>query len=241
MVAGREGVKGFVMHYFQSLGARIEEVEGDLYRIELDRQLAAELEGDAMPAWMWLSGPNQPAQITYYFTFTPAVAERFSEAELISPGSHRLQQVVESVRKIGRATRAHLPVDPALARGALVPQEICYRPFHVFCVRIEFHAARHASRLFCVAVDRVDMLPLSQLGELFPRLNLASGVPGDGEIPIEQAKAGIEASFGIAYRELLESLERTDPGWARMPLTRWNENASASLGISPIVSGTASM
>lgn len=218
MGVSQDDVAQFVLAYFELLGAVIEPVEPGLYRIELDRELAAELEGETMPAWMWASGPRQPAHITYYFTFTPEVAEAHPDAELISPGSHRLQQVIHSVRGIGRATRAHLLADPLLQRGSYVPSELRYRPFHLFCLRIDFHGGSQEGRLFCVAVDLVELLPLRQLAELIPRLPLRPGIPPGADIPIEAPRADLATSFAVAYREILESLERADPSWAEHAL-----------------------
>lgn len=218
MQKSADDVAEFVLTYFDLLGASIEEAAPGLYRVELARELAAELEGDAMPAWMWSSSPHLPAHVTYYFTFSPEVAEKHPDAELISPGSHRLQQVIRSVREIGRATRAHLPIAPFIESGVCAPHELCYRPFHLFCLRLDFHGGASFSGLFPVAVDLVDLLPLRQLAELIPRLDLEPGSPPEAGIPVETPRAGLKASFAVAYREVLESLERSDPSWAQHSL-----------------------
>lgn len=242
MTARPEAVQSFVIRYFQLLGAAVQEVDDGLFRIELDRRLAAELEGDTMPPWMWMSGPAQPTQITYYFTFFPDVAERHPEAELVSPGSHRLQQVIESVRQIAEGTRAHLPFldshfspkDREAAGLGELEEATGYRPFYIFCLRVEFHGVRPLSRLFCVAVDLVDLIPLRQLGELFSRLRLLPDAPrplgpSDPRVStsprsrpgvrtpsprIEAPRADLDTAFRIAYQEVLETLGATDPSWA---------------------------
>lgn len=212
MTPAPEAVQSFVLRYFRLLGARIEEVQPGLFRIEIDRGLAGELERDTMPAWMWVSGPNPPAHVTYYFAFSPEVAERHTDAELVSPGSHRLQQVIESVRDIAKGTRAHLPLPWHAARHA-PGAEIRYRPFYVFCLRAEFHGARPFSRLFCVAVDLVDLLPLRQLGELFPRLHLAPGRPDEADVP---STALISPAPSVRNGEV--SLGPREPGGPRAAL-----------------------
>lgn len=208
MGGGADAVRSFMLRYLELLGATVEEVEPDLFRVELDREKAAELEGDSMPAWMWTSGPTQPAQITYYFTFAPAIAERRPEAELVGLGSHRLQQAVESVRRLARATRAHLPMDGLPVTG------VRYRPFYLLCLRIDHHGATEPSRLFHVAVDRVDGLPLRQLAELFLRLPLCAGAPAGTGVPVDEPQTDLTGAFLIAYQELLETLQRSDSTWA---------------------------
>ena len=190
---------------------------------------------------MWMSGPAQPTQITYYFTFFPEVAERHPEAELVSPGSHRLQQVIKSVRQIAEGTHAHLPFldshfspkDREAAGLGELEEATGYRPFYIFCLRVEFHGVRPLSRLFCVAVDLVDLIPLRQLGELFhasvcfrtllglldpaiPGSRLLRSRPGvrTPSPRIEAPRADLDTAFRIAYQEVLETLGATDPSWA---------------------------
>src|SRR5690606_33707121 len=104
----RNQVRRLVLAYFERLGAQIEDMGGDLYRVEMTPEQSSELEGG------WTAPPspwsyNAPTQITYYFTFSPEVAEARDDAELIGLGSHRFQQVIQSIRKLGGVTRAWLP------------------------------------------------------------------------------------------------------------------------------------
>jgi|GEM_PF-1814396 len=217
MHAGHDVIKAFVLDYLSLLEASVEEVEPDLFRVELDREKAAELETGSMPAWMWTTGPDGPAQITYYFTFSPKVAERHPEAELVGPNSYRLQQVIESVRRIANATSAHLPLDPS----SQIPgaPSVHYRPFYFLCLRVDHLSGwTGMNELFQVAVDRVDRLPLRQLAELFPRLPLVAGRPKGREIPVEEPACDLAGAFLIAYGELLETLQRADASWAKEAL-----------------------
>ena len=91
-----------------------------------------------------------------------------------------------------------------------------------------------------MAVDRVDLLPLRQLAELFPRLTSGPAAPPEhGDPRRASPRPDLQARFAIAYRELLESLERTDPrlgaGGSRAP----ERERERLLATSPIVSGTA--
>lgn len=234
-------IRSLVLEYLSLLGASVSEVEPDLFRVELDRERAAELEGDSLPAWMWTGGPDRPAQITYYFTFTPETAEKHAEAELIGPNSHRLQQVVESIRRIARAARAYVPLHaggftdeqiPAALRAGRPHREgsVRYRPFFFLCLRLDPHGSAEPSRLFHVAVDRVDRLPLRQLAEVLPRLPLAGGTPHDLGLPVEEPASDLDEAFRIAYDELLETLRREDAPWAQEALSAVEQERERLLG-----------
>lgn len=204
-----ERVRRFTLAYVELLGGSIEEVAPDLFRIELTPEQAAQLDPGA-PVWLWNSHGTARSQITYYFTFTPSVAERFAEAELVSAGCHRLHQVIEGVRQRGQGARLWLPPP----RRAHAFGEILFRPFLYFLLKLEYRSPGGGVRLFPVAVDRVEHLPLRQLGALLPTLPLFAGRPG-APFRIEESSLPLRAAFELAFDEAVASLESEDPAWAR--------------------------
>lgn len=210
-LASAERVKRFTLAYLELLGGSIEEVGPDLFRVELAPQRALEFEPSA-PWWLWNQPTRPGSQLTYYFTFTPSAA-RAPEAELVSPGCHRLHQMIKAVRKRGQGARLWVPPPPGAAAGAAV----VYRPFFYLLLRLEYRAPRGGVRLFPVAVDRVEHLPLRQLGALIPSLPLRAGRP-DAPYRIEEASLLLGSAFDLAFMEALDALEREDPSWAEEAL-----------------------
>ena len=209
--ARSERVRRFTLAYLELLGGSIEEVGPDLFRVELAPGQVAELEPNA-PVWLWTQPAGPGSQLTYYFTFTPSAA-RAEEAELVSPGCHRLHQVIEAVRKRGQGARLWVPPPPGRPAGG----EVVFRPFLYLLLRLEYRAPGGGVRLFPVAVDRVEHLPLRQLGALIPSLPLRAGTPGDSHRR-EESSLPLGSAFELAFREALDSLEREDPTWAREAL-----------------------
>ena len=186
MVAAREGVKGFVIQYFQSLGARIEEVE--------ERSLPASTRSQTRrlnsKELRCLPGCGSPVPTNPRRSRTTSRSRRqwlngSAEAELIGPGSHRLQQVVESVRKIGRATRAGPAGRPGLELEEHSSSERSATGlFTSFACRIEFHAAQLASRLFMRRRRSRRHAPVESAGRaLSPARSAHPASPDDGESP----------------------------------------------------------
>ena len=214
LAAHRTGqVRRLVLAYFERLGARIEDLENDLFRVEMSPAQAAELEG----GWTPVPGPwtpGAPAQATYYFTFSPGTAEAHAEAELLAPGSRRLDQVIASIRRIGGATRVWLPA-PAGSRGASPFARLYYRPFYLFTLGIEFTNVPKAAEVARAAVDAVDQIALAHGAELIAGLPLESGYPdGRDGIPVEAAGIDAASAFPLAYESVLQRLEAQDSSWA---------------------------
>lgn len=205
-----ERVRRFTLAYLELLGGEIEEVSPDLYRVELTPEQAAEID-PSTPVWLWQQGRSGTrSQLAYYFTFTPSVAERVAEAELVSAGSHRLHQLIEAVRRIGQTARLWVPLPPARGEG----RAVAYRPFYYLLLRLEYRVPGGGARLFPVAVDRVDHLPLRQLASLLPSLPLRAGIPGAPH-PMEEGSLSLEAAFALAFGEALEALSHEEPTWAQ--------------------------
>lgn len=215
-------IRDFVLRYFELIGARMEEPEPGVLRVELTREWAKELDGDSVAGWMWMQPSQQPAQITYYFTFSPEVAQRNEEVELIGPGSLRLQQVVESVRRLAKGTRMWLPHPPIprfekdLGDGTDVSaRSVVYRPFYLFTFRLDVYGAWvKPARLIHLAVDRTDQLVLRQLAEVISRLPMSPGRPPNSTFHFEEATIDFDDAFLLAYQELILILQIEPAHWA---------------------------
>ena len=208
--AKRNQARRLVLAYFERIGAAVWDLGGDVYRVELTPEQSGELEGGWTPPW----SPGRPAQVTHYFTFTPEVADAHGEVELIGFGSHRLMQVIESIRRIGSATRLWLPAARDGRAGlALGKRALAYRPFYLFTLRLESTHPSKPCEARRIAVDRVDQIALQQLAAILPDLPLESGYPPD-DSPVERPAADFARSFHIAFQSLLEALEAEDPSWA---------------------------
>lgn len=206
-------VQEFVLGYFTQVGAAIEEVSPGVYRVEVAREVAAELDGT--PWFPWYGQDGGAAHVTYYFTFDPDTAQLHPDVEHVTIGSQRVEQLIHSVKRNARTASLWLPAFECVRRLKSPPRAVVYRPFFVFHLGLRAQGAGEPRQSFAVAVDRVDQLPLRQLATLLPRLPLRAGRPPAAAGPLEPARISLEVAFALAFEELLTQLEADDLSWAQ--------------------------
>lgn len=85
-----------VFKFFQLLGKKPVEIRKGIWQVHLDEALAKELDG-------W-----RAKERLFQFTFDRKLADTYG-AEFISPGSYRLDTILQAIRKQAALSRAHLP------------------------------------------------------------------------------------------------------------------------------------
>ncbi len=215
MVRERVEIQAFVTSYLARIGGALDECAPGVFRVELPREAAAELEGSS---WGWWN--SERAHATYYFTFDPERVDEAANVELIAAGSHRLEQIVASVRRLTRSFKVWLPAYECVERMARPPRYVFYRPFYVFLLSVHTNGSPPPLSNLHIAVDRVDRVALRQLAEALPGLPLLDGSPPQSEAaPFEAPELGLDGAFGLAFDELMMHLEHAGSQWA--DAARW--------------------
>lgn len=146
----------FAGSYLQALGSRLERIDAAILRAELRRDQYCEL--TQQPVQTWYTAQTVPEITTLYLTVsdeggTPPTALAADPAmqeslESVGLGSLRLQQMLESSRRIGRVSRLRVVPPPGTAS--------IYRPLALFGLRVAFRCSTLHCLPLPVAVDLVD-------------------------------------------------------------------------------------
>lgn len=134
----------FAERYLRALGARVEAKSPSLLRSELDRDQLCELEN--RPKGTWYTANNLPDISTLYLWTDPHAAPEDERAEMLTPGSWRLELIRQSVQRIGAVTR--LRVVPK-GEGRM------YVPFLIFGFEVARRCLDMSCRLLPVGVNLV--------------------------------------------------------------------------------------
>lgn len=205
-------VKEFVASYIAEMGGVFEEIAPGVFRAELSREASAELEGTTWGLW---HSPDDRAHATYYFTFDADRVDAVADTELVVPGSHRLEQMIASVRRLTRGFQAWLPAYECVERMAWQPRYVYYRPFFLFLMKLQTNGGHTPIPGLSVAVDRVDQVALRHLADALPGLPLMDGAPPQSDAaPKEEPLLSLDLAFGLAFDELLTQLEQASSEWA---------------------------
>lgn len=148
MVALNQELRNFTVRFFETLGATLS-LESKILRVELTPDQLAQLEGRTGPRPFWEAGRDELTVL--YLAFDPESAETDYRAELISPGSHRLEQMLATTHRLG-----------SLARFTLLPGKDeqqptgPYRAHLLFDFRVAHEGQWKHEQLMEVCVDMTD-------------------------------------------------------------------------------------
>lgn len=206
MVALNQELRNFTVRFFETLGATLS-LESKILRVELTPDQLAQLEGRTGPRPFWEAGRDELTVL--YLAFDPESAETDYRAELISPGSHRLEQMLATTHRLG-----------SLARFTLLPGKDeqqptgPYRAHLLFDFRVAHEGQWKHEQLMEVCVDMTDACVRADLPDLLGYQALCDEIPANTESPaIDVAEA-----WHIACEHVAQALSRQDDGWARESL-----------------------
>lgn len=97
-MTGEKGIAELVFTFFRLLGREPVQIRKGIWQVFLDASLAKALDG-------W-----RGKERLFQYTFDRRLADTYG-AELIAPGSYRLDTILQAVRNQARLSRAHLPHD----------------------------------------------------------------------------------------------------------------------------------
>lgn len=209
-----EVIPELVFKFFQLCNLKPVEIRKGIYQVQIDDQLAKELDGWRAKARL------------FQFTFDRKLAQTYG-AELISPGSYRLDTIVRLIQKQAVLSSGYLPHDvfyePAIRRKILDRFKIKHPESRFYILD---HNLRYGPYFWITL--RVTYLAYEKHEELRKLLvDLVSGKVVNYDIPAELLKPGFcdqklqyrrRLSFKQAYqclqREIVHELKYKDPSWA---------------------------
>lgn len=203
-----------VFKFFQLCNLKPVEIRKGIYQVQIDDHLAKELDGWRAKARL------------FQFTFDQRLAQTYG-AELISPGSYRLDTIVRLIQKQAVLSSGHLPHDvfyePFIRRKILDRLKIQHPASRLYVLD---HCLRYGP-YFWVTL-RITYLAYEKHEEIRKLLvDLVSGKVVNYEIPADMLKPGFcspdlqyrrRISFKQAYQflqqEIIHELKYRDPSWA---------------------------
>ena len=124
-----QAVKEFTLEFFATLGAALHD-QGGLLRVQLTDDQVSEIENRFSKPAVW------------EFVFTKEDLDRYPQAELLRPGSRRLDQLIDTAAHKGWLCRRYI------SKGASV-----LRPHILFHFRLIFTGSHQPDRLLSLGVD----------------------------------------------------------------------------------------
>lgn len=198
LAGGPGSIRDFALAVLEQLGAQI--TPGDAgTRVELDPAQFERLEGQP---W-WPAGPDaDPSQrITLYLAFDPDSARADDRAELVTPGSCRLEQLVSLALREGRLGRAWVRMPGVRPRT--------YRPYLLFHFLLRCVGHQPRENLASVAVDLVSGYALPWPARPGPWRLAADG----GGAPAESPRLSLGEAHQRAVDALARALAATERAW----------------------------
>lgn len=214
-----QGIAELVFTFFRLLDREPLQIRREIWQVFLDESLAKELDG-------W-----RAKERLFQFTFDRKLADTYG-AELISPGSYRLDTILQAIRKQALLARAHLPHElfhePSIRASLfqrLMPKgglptrlyvlnlEKSFSPYLWIAAQISFitHHRRDILHTSCVdlCTGRVAPLPISN--HLF-----VGGPPPSGQV--RRRSLSYKQAYANFCRHITEELETQDQSWAEEAL-----------------------
>ncbi len=201
-------IRSFVLGYLHALGAQLNE-EGPLLRVELTPEQLAEVEGRSGPRWGIYGLAEESTNSVIYLAFHPGDARADPRAELIAPGSHRLEQMIASAMRQGRLSRFTM-----LPAGQRAPGAELYHTCLLVHMRVTLEGRYPQEQLIAAGID----LTAGRLRQEL--LRQAETALFSDMVPEQVAKRALSVAAGLelAVRYTATTLGQQDDGWAREAL-----------------------
>jgi hypothetical protein len=202
------------------------------YRQVDENLLAAQVTVEHPPLFF---GPPRMENILLNLVFQPELVGRYPGAELVVPGSYRLDWFIDGMRRRGRLTLQCVHCEMNLHRWqreiqALLPKDfpyfffhhpsLTYRPFLIANIAITFRTDERYDELYSIGLDLTSGEVLPNLLEALKDHRLSSRLPTSG-----LEKEGIKPAEAVAAcRQQVEAYVRQrDLDWANQAKRRFEE------------------
>lgn len=218
-----EAIADIIFSFFELCRLTPLEIRPDLFQVEIDDQLAKELDG-------WRARGR-----LFQFTFDKELAEKYG-AELISHGSYRLDSILQVIQKQAILARGYLPhtvfyertirqkiidrlsLKNPMDRWYVIDHKNKYGPFLWFTLRLTYLAYEKREQIRKVLVDLVS-------GEVInyeiPADLLKTGYPNTQNI--YRRKLSYKKAYQCLQDEITSQLEHQDPKWAIKATQQFDE------------------
>jgi len=204
-------VQHLVFDFFKLCGLKPLEIRKGVWQVKVDDALMKELDG-------WRSQGR-----LLQFTFDQRSAEIYG-ADLICPGSYRLNSILQVIRKQGILSHAHIPLhhfhEPSIRKKILAKSGSTGRAYVVSCslqfaqyLQLELLAeARGLQKKESIHTVVVDLSTGSIFKYAFPFHLLEPG--GAAQHKVRPRKCSYKQAFINAAAYLHELFAQQDQGWA---------------------------
>lgn len=209
-----------IFEFFALCGLEPLEIRKGIWQVNADDALMKELDG-------WRASAR-----LLQFTFEPRLAEMYG-ADLISPGSYRLNSIVRVIREQGLLSRAHIPhhffhessirqkATTGLNRGGriyVVNNSLAYGQYLALRILLSFRGLREKETIHTSVVNlsNGEVLKLT----IPPHLIQPGGVEPE---KLRKRKYNLKKAYSIAVDHLLETLNQKEHNWANAAWAKLRE------------------
>ncbi|HHV44958.1 MAG TPA: hypothetical protein GXX57_09890 [Firmicutes bacterium] len=183
-----QAVKEFTLEFFATLGAALHD-QGGLLRVQLTDDQVSEIENRFSKPAVW------------EFVFTKEDLDRYPQAELLRPGSRRLDQLIDTAAHKGWLCRRYI------SKGASV-----LRPHILFHFRLTFTGSHQPDRLLSLGVDLTRGILVEDLAKQVEREQGESSPPAG--VTLLPRKIGYRRAYRLACEGIKALLQAEDHRWA---------------------------
>lgn len=222
-----EAVKDFITETLRVSGAAYRQVDGDL--------LLAEVTVEIPP--MFFDPPRLEKQ-TLNLVFTPEASANYPGAELVIPGSFRLNWFIDGLKERGNYTLQRFKYEQTPAETERILGEICpalkkrfplpppterLRPFLLANYTLSYQTDELREELVSLGLD---MVSGAITPEFMTVLSGAEPLPGLSDTAVEAPGYTLEEAFTQLHRHLEEWVAARDRSWVNEARTRYEEELS---------------
>ncbi|MDD2629024.1 MAG: YqhG family protein [Limnochordia bacterium] len=188
-----EQIKDFAVSFFKAMGASHTDHDG-LLRVQLTDDQVSEIENRFSKPAVW------------DFVFSQQGQERFPHAELLQPGSLRMEQLIDTASAKGRLCRRYI------IRGSSI-----LRPYILFHFRLIFTGFHRPEEIWPIAID----LHIGTVSDtLYKETKDADWqTTKPPETTILPRKIGFRRAYRLACDNLRHLLQGEDHAWAESAAT----------------------
>lgn len=219
-----EEVKAFIIETL--------EVSGASYRLVDEALLMAEVTVEIPPMFF---APARLEKQTLNLVFTPEDSANYPGAELVIPGSYRLNWFLDGLKERGNYTLQHFPYErtPAeteAALGVLCPElkplfplptpKLQARPFLLVHYTLSYQTDELHEELVSLGLDMVNGVITPDFLHL---LTEAEARPGAAGTAVETPGYSLEEAFTLLHRHLEQLVATKDRRWVDDARTRYEE------------------
>ncbi len=216
-------IPDLVFDFFQLCELKPIEIRKGIYQVQVHDELAKELDGFRAKGGL------------FQFTFDKKLAENYG-AELINPGSYRLDSIIKVIQKQAVISSGTLPhhvfYEPAIRRKLMeklslkqpgfrwyvLDHQLKFGPYFWFTLRVTYLAYEKTEEIL---KPLVDLASGKVVGHEIPGDMMEEGAPSDEQI--YRRKLSYKQAYHCIQKELTSEFQYSNPAWAKTALEKLAE------------------